>query len=106
MTSPSPFLTSVRETMRMRGYSVKTEKAYLYWIKAFILFHDKRHPETMGTNEVGQFLSYIANQRNVAINTQKMALNALVYLYHKHLHQELGNLGFRYASKQLIRTAN
>ncbi|MBO2701057.1 integron integrase [Shewanella algae] len=100
MTSPSPFLTSVRETMRMRGYSVKTEKAYFYWIKAFILFHDKRHPETMGTNEVGQFLSYIANQRNVAINTQKMALNALVYLYHKHLHQELGNLGFRYASKQ------
>jgi integron integrase len=100
MASQSPFLTCVREAMRMRGYSIKTEKAYLYWIKAFILFHGKRHPETMGRDEVAQFLTHIANQRNVAINTQKMALNALVYLYNKHLQQELGELGFRYASKQ------
>ncbi|QSX31444.1 integron integrase [Shewanella cyperi] len=100
MANQSPFMTCVREAMRMRGYSIKTEKAYLYWIKAFILFHGKRHPDTMGREEVGQFLTYIANQRNVAINTQKLALNALVYLYHKHLHQDLGDLGFRYSCKQ------
>lgn len=54
----------------------------------------------MGTDEVAQFLTFLANQRNVAINTQKVALNALVYLYQKHLNQELGDLGFCYASKQ------
>lgn len=96
----SPFLTQVSQGMRMRGYSIKTEKAYLYWIKAFINFQRKRHPEVMGHVEVTQFLSFLSNSRNVAINTQKVALNALVYLYHKHLKQELGDLGFRYATKQ------
>lgn len=96
----SPFLSKVQENMRMRGYSIRTEKAYLYWIKAFINFQHKRHPETMGSIEVAQFLSYLANSRHVAVNTQKVALNALVYLYQKHLKQTLGDLGFRYASKQ------
>nr|WP_250885867.1 integron integrase [Shewanella jiangmenensis] len=100
MAYQSPFLQGIREEMRMRGYSIRTEKTYLYWIKAFIRFHHKRHPAEMGQAEVAQFLTFIANQRNVAINTQKTALNALVYLYHKHLHQELGSLGFHYASKQ------
>ncbi len=96
----SPFLSKVQENMRMCGYSIRTEKAYLYWIKAFINFQHKRHPETMGSIEVAQFLSYLANSRHVAVNTQKVALNALVYLYQKHLKQTLGDLGFRYASKQ------
>ncbi|ELH7951978.1 integron integrase [Vibrio fluvialis] len=100
MILKSPFLIGVQETMRMRGYSIRTEKTYLYWIKAFINFHHKRHPETMGTEEVTQFLTFLANQRNVAINTQKIALNALAYLYQKHLHHELGDLGFCYATKQ------
>lgn len=100
MSIKSPFLSGVQEEMRMRGYSIRTEKSYLYWIKAFINFHHKRHPETMGTEEVAQFLTFLANQRNVAINTQKIALNALAYLYQKHLHHELGNLGFCYATKQ------
>lgn len=96
----SPFLSKVQENMRMRGYSIRTEKAYLYWIKAFINFQHKRHPETMGSIEVTQFISYLANSRHVAVNTQKVALNALVYLYQKHLKQTLGDLGFRYSSKQ------
>lgn len=100
MSMKSPFLSGVQEVMRMRGYSIRTEKSYLYWIKAFINFHHKRHPEAMGTEEVAQFLTFLANQRNVAINTQKVALNALVYLYQKHLHHELGDLGFCYATKQ------
>lgn len=55
MSLKSPFLSGLQEEMRMRGYSIRTEKTYLYWIKAFINFHDKRHPETMGTEEVTQF---------------------------------------------------
>nr|WP_275669076.1 site-specific integrase [Pseudoalteromonas sp. A757] len=66
--------------MCIRGYSISTEKTYLYWIKGFINFYHKRHPETMGTEEVTQFLVFLANKRNVAINTQKIALNALAYL--------------------------
>nr|WP_086938572.1 integron integrase [Thaumasiovibrio occultus] len=100
MSLKSPFLNRVREEMRMRGYSIRTEKTYLYWIKAFINFHHKRHPETMGTAEVTQFLTFLANQRNVAINTQKIALNALAYLYQKHLQHELGDLRFFHATKQ------
>ncbi|WP_211225203.1 phage integrase N-terminal SAM-like domain-containing protein [Photobacterium halotolerans] len=100
MSVKSPFLSGLQEEMRMRGYSIRTEKTYLYWIKAFINFHDKRHPETMGTKEIAQFLTFLANRRNVAINTQKIALNALAYLYQKHLHHELGDLGFCYATKQ------
>ncbi|MBY7898781.1 phage integrase N-terminal SAM-like domain-containing protein [Vibrio fluvialis] len=100
MSLKSPFLKGLQEEMRMRGYSIRTEKTYLYWIKAFINFHHKRHPETMGTEEVAQFSTFLANKRNVAINTQKIALNALAYLYQKHLHHELGDLGFCYATKQ------
>ena len=55
MMTKSPFLNQIREEMRMRGYSIRTEKAYLYWIRAFINFHHKRHPSIMGADEVAQF---------------------------------------------------
>ena len=96
----SPFLESIRQNLRLRGYSLRTEKAYLYWIRFFIRFSGKRHPSEMGANEVRDFLSYLANQRHVAINTQKVALNALAFLYHKFLGVELGDLGFSLATKQ------
>ncbi len=59
MSLKSPFLKGLQEEMRMRGYSIRTEKTYLYWIKAFINFHHKRHPETMGAEEVTQFLTFL-----------------------------------------------
>jgi integron integrase len=86
--------------MRLRGYSMRTEKAYLYWIRGYIYFHNKRHPKEMGAEEVRQFLDFLANERGVAVNTQKLALNALVFLYHKFLQVNLGDLGFRLATKQ------
>ena len=52
MSLKSPFLSGLQEEMRMRGYSIRTEKTYLYWIKAFINFHNKRHPASMSNNEV------------------------------------------------------
>ncbi|NLW06034.1 MAG: integron integrase [Pseudomonadaceae bacterium] len=95
----SPFLNAIRMDMRQKGYALKTEKTYLYWIKYFILFHKKRHPLTMGSEEVQQFLSYLANSKHVAINTQKIALNALAFLYNKYLQKPLGEIDFSPASK-------
>ncbi len=95
----SPFLLSISQDMRQKGYSLRTEKTYLHWIKRFILFHGKRHPNSMGGEEVRQFLSYLANSEHVATNTQKIALNALAFLYNKFLNMPLGDLDFVPASK-------
>lgn len=100
MSSSSPFMEMVRGEIRLRGYSLRTEKSYLFWMKKYILFHQKRHPSTMGSLEVKEFLTWLAVKRNVAVNTQKVALNALVFLYQKVLNQELGELGFSLATKQ------
>ncbi len=96
----SPFIESLRAEMRLRGYSIRTEKVYLYWIRYFIHFIGKQHPREAGGEEVKQFLTWLAVRRHVAANTQKVALNALVFLYHKVLKQELGELGFKLATKQ------
>lgn len=98
----SPFLEAVRQDIRLRGYSIKTEKSYIGWIKRFIYFIGKRHPKDVGAPEVKAYLSYLANNKNVAINTQKCALNAIVFLYHKHLQVELGELGFTLATRQRV----
>jgi integron integrase len=97
---PSPFLESLRDDMRLRGYSIKTEKSYLEWIRRYIYFIGKKHPESAGAGEVKAFLTHLAVDRKVAVNTQKVALNAVVFLYHKHLNRELGDLGFTLATKQ------
>lgn len=88
----SPFLCRVRDAIRVRHYSIRTEIAYLKWIRRYILFHAKRHPETMGGKEVGEFLTYLAVSRKVSPSTQNQALNALVFLYDKVLEKPLGEL--------------
>jgi site-specific recombinase XerD len=97
--SSSPFLNAISQAMRQKGYALKTEKTYLHWIKRFIIFHGKQHPKDMGADEVRAFLSYLANQHHVATGTQKIALNALAFLYNKYLNQPLGQLDFVPASK-------
>ncbi|WP_096779071.1 phage integrase N-terminal SAM-like domain-containing protein [Zobellella denitrificans] len=79
---------------------LRTEKSYLYWIKGYILFHRKQHPDNMGVEEVKSFLSWLANDRHVAVNTQKQALCALVFLYQQILHKPLGELDFVRTSRQ------
>ena len=71
----------LREAVRARHYSRRTEQAYWYWIRYFILFHGKRHTAEMGAREVTAFLSWLASERNVAAATQNQALSALVFLY-------------------------
>jgi integron integrase len=91
--SPEPrkpkLLDQVREAIRVKHYSIRTEKTYVDWIKRFILFHGKRHPQSMGAEEVSQFLSDLAVNRNVAASTQNQAFSALLFLYKEVLKQEL-----------------
>lgn len=86
----SPFLRSVRGVIRLRHLSIRTEEAYVGWIKRFILFHGKRHPAQMGEAEVVAFLTHLAVEGQVASSTQNQALNALVFLYGAVLERPLG----------------
>ncbi|HEY1077095.1 MAG TPA: integron integrase [Fontimonas sp.] len=82
-------LEQVRNLIRMRHYSIRTEQTYLHWIKRFILFHGKRHPREMGAPEIEAFLSDLAVRLNVAANTQNLALSAILFLYRDVLAQDL-----------------
>lgn len=86
-------LDQVREVIRKKHYSIRTEQAYVQWIRRFILFQDKRHPKDMGEREISQYISYLATHRKVAASTQNQALNALVFLYKHVLQMELGDFG-------------
>ena len=83
----------LREAIRSRHYSRRTEKAYWYWIRYFVHFHRKRHPADMGAPEVSAFLSWLATERNVAAATQNQALSALLFLYKDVLGVQLPWLG-------------
>ena len=74
-------LEKVQETLRIKHYAYRTEKQYLYWIRRFILFHNKTHPRTMGKHEIEAFLSHLATVDQVAASTQNQALNAISFLY-------------------------
>jgi len=82
-------LDRMRRIIRVKHYSLRTEKAYLHWARRYILFHDKRHPETMGADEVTAFLSHLAVDRHCAASTQNQALNALLFLYRQVLEIDL-----------------
>jgi integron integrase len=82
-------LDQVRELMRVRHYSYRTEETYLYWIRQYILFNGKQHPALLGAPEVSAFLSHLANRRNVSASTQNQALAALLFLYRHVLDVQL-----------------
>ena len=85
----SKLLEEVRDLIRTRHYSYRTEEAYLNWIRQYILFHGKRHPAEMGADQVTQFLTHLAVKRQVAASTQNQALAALRFLYKNVLKQDL-----------------
>ena len=82
-------LDQVREAIRARHYSYRTEQTYVDWIKRFILFHGKRHPREMGVGEINTYLSHLAVQGHVAAATQNQALAALLFLYREVLKLEV-----------------
>jgi site-specific recombinase XerD len=89
----------LRAFMRAKHLAYRTEKTYCGWILDFICFHQRKHPETMDVSEVDAWLSYLANNRNVSINTQKTALNAIVFLYKQFLNKDLGQIDFSRTNK-------
>jgi len=86
---PKKLLDQVRDALRVKHYSRRTEEAYVGWIRRYIFFHNKQHPNAMGTPEIQAFLTHLAVNQNVAASTQNQALSALVFLYRDVLHQEL-----------------
>lgn len=84
-----PLLEQVRHQIRLKHYSIRTEEAYVQAIKRFILFHGKRHPSVMSTEEIRQYLSHLATEGQVSASTQNQALSALLFLYREVLGMEL-----------------
>ncbi|WP_100913477.1 integron integrase [Pseudoalteromonas spongiae] len=101
MKTRSPFLNYIAEFMLTRQYSIRTVDTYLKWIASFIHFHNKRHPASMGDNEVIEYLDYIVLKGNVSPRTQATALNSLAFLYKHIIGNELScNLSFVRSKRQ------
>ncbi|MFQ3324063.1 MAG: integron integrase [Pseudomonadales bacterium] len=94
---PIRLLDQLRFHMRKSGLAYRTEQTYIHWIKRFIYFNNKTHPKDIGVLEIEAFLNDLAIHRNCSINTQKIALNALVYLYKRFFGLEVDNLQFNFA---------
>jgi len=86
---PKKLLDQVHEVLKLKHYSPRTEESYANWIKRFILFHGKRHPNEMGAAEVEAFLTHLAVEDHVAASTQNQALSALLFLYREVLRKDL-----------------
>ena len=86
---PKKLLDQVRDAIRLKHYSYRTEETYVQWIVRYILFHNKRHPKDMGVPEIEEFLTHLAVEGNVAAATQNQALNAILFLYCQVLQQAL-----------------
>lgn len=96
---PQKFLDQFRAFIRLDGKSYATENTYVYWVRQYILHHQKKHPSTLGSDEIKDYLSHLALKQNTSPNTQKTALNALMFMYNRFLKQPIENLDFAYAKK-------
>ena len=88
-TDPFTLSDAVREAVRARHYSLRTERAYVLWVRRFVRFHARRHPREMGVSEVTAFLTWLDNDRRVAAATQNQALAAILFLYREVLGHDL-----------------
>lgn len=89
MDDKPKLLEQMREQIRLRHYSIRTESVYMEWVRRFIRFHNYRHPLEMGGPEVEAFLTHLAVRRDVSVSTQNQALSSILFLYQKVLHVEL-----------------
>ena len=85
-------LERVSQALRVRHYAMRTEEAYAGWIRRYILFHNKRHPSSMGAEEINMFLTHLAVEGHVAASTQNQALSAILFLYKHVLKEEIGRI--------------
>ncbi len=85
-------LDQVRDAIRLKHYSYRTEQTYVGWIRRYILFHNKQHPKEMGNAEVEAFLTHLAGEGHVSASTQNQALSALLFLYREVLQKDFGRV--------------
>jgi len=102
-TQPPRLLDQVRHALRARHYSPRTERSYISWIRRFILFHGKRHPNEMDKPEITEFLSHLASRGKVSASTQAQALSALLFLYRGVLGRDLAWLDGIVRAKRPLR---
>lgn len=88
------FLDQLRQHIRKSGLAYRTEQTYIHWIKRFIYFHAKQHPKDLGMAEIETFLNHLSVNRYCSLSTQRIALNALVYLYKRFMGLDIGVLEF------------
>ena len=89
VASSPKLLDRVRWQLRVKHYSIRTEQAYVDWIRRYILFHRKRHPSEMGEKEISEFLTHLAVEKHVAASTQNQAFAAILFLYQQVLERKL-----------------
>ena len=99
MSQQPKLLDQVRHVLRRKHYSYRTEQSYTNWIKRYILFHDKQHPNTLDKKDVTNFLTHLAVAENVASSTQNQALSAILFLYKHVLDKPLGHVDVMWAKK-------
>ena len=97
---PIRFMDQFREFLRSRRLAYKTEQTYCMWVKRFIRFHNYKHPKELTDTDIVAFLSHLVLKENVAVNTQKTALNAIVFLYKRFLGVEIGDLNYSGSKKE------
>lgn len=93
MSQKPKLLDQLRSFMTLKHMSPRTIEAYSLWIRRFILFHNKKHPDLMGEREIGAFLTHLAVDRDVSASTQNLALNAILFLYKNVLKKDVGKIG-------------
>ena len=104
LTASQPkLLDRVRNAIRVRHYSRRTEVAYVTWIRRYIGFHQKAHPSTLGAPEISAFLTWLATKRHVSASTQNQALAALLFLYERVLHTPVGQVEHVVRAKMPLR---
>ena len=96
-------MDQVKEVLRYHHYASRTEESYIHWILAFIRFHNKQHPKTLGKNHIEAFLSHMAVNKNYAASTQNLALNAIVFLYKQVLGLPMADDLVAIRSKKVVR---
>ncbi|MDQ2076749.1 integron integrase [Marinimicrobium sp. ABcell2] len=96
---PVRFFDRFRSFMRAKQMAYRTEKTYCFWVADYIRFHQRARPEVLGSAHIDEYLSYLAVRRRCSVNTQKTALNALVFMYQKFLGIEVGTLNFAHSNR-------
>jgi len=98
--SDKKLIEQIRDKIRLKHYSIRTEKTYVDWAKRFILYNNKRHPLELGEKEINAYLTFLAVKVKVAASTQNQALNAIIFMYQEVLNKNIGDIGmFKFAKR-------